>query len=127
MRCMKTNIDQLSRQIEQVVQEHLAASRRVATDAVARAFGAARGILRCPAMAPRGTSPRRASADIEALGERFYRAVCKRPGETMAVLAAELGSSPQELNRPMTQLKRQGRMRSVGQRQFTRYFPLTKS
>ena len=81
--------------------------------------------MRRPAMASTGTSRRRASADIEALGERFYRAVCKRPGETMAVLAAELGSSPQELNRPMTQLKRQGRVRSVGQRQFTRYFPLT--
>lgn len=42
----------------------------------------------------------------------------------MVVLAADVGSSPRQLSRPMTQLKRLGRVRSVGQRHVTRYFPL---
>ena len=42
----------------------------------------------------------------------------------MAVLAAEIGSSPRELNRPVTQLRSAGQVRSVGQRHLTRYFPM---
>ncbi len=58
------------------------------------------------------------------LGERLYETVCAKPGETMAVLAADLGATPRELWRPMSQLKRDGRVRSVGARSFTRYFPM---
>jgi hypothetical protein len=61
---------------------------------------------------------------MAALGERLYQEVCAKPGETMSVLAADLGSSWQELSRPMSHLKRDGRVRSVGQRHLTRYFPL---
>lgn len=61
---------------------------------------------------------------MAALGQQFYQAVCERPGETMVVLAADIGSSPRELNRPVTILKRLGQVRSVGQRNLTRYFPL---
>jgi hypothetical protein len=56
------------------------------------------------------------------LGERLYEAVCAQPGETMAALAPELGSSPRELHRSMAALKRAGRVRSVGQRSHTRYY-----
>lgn len=42
----------------------------------------------------------------------------------MVVLAADIGSSPRQLNRSMTRLKTLGRVRSVGQRHLTRYFPL---
>lgn len=57
------------------------------------------------------------------LGERLFAAVCTQPGETMAVLAPKLGSSPRELHRPMAVLKEAGRVRSVGQRSHTRYYP----
>ena len=67
--------------------------------------------------------PRRASAEVAALGERLYEAVCAQPGETMSVLAPELGKTPRELHRPMMVLRRAGRVRSVGQRHQTRYFP----
>jgi hypothetical protein len=70
---------------------------------------------------------KRPSADIAALGERLYRAVCAKPGETMGVLAPMLGASWRELNRPMMQLRRAGRVRSVGARHMTRYFPMANA
>ena len=59
-----------------------------------------------------------------AVGERLYQAVCSKPGESKAVLAGEVGMSPLELDRPMKHLKNTGKVRSVGQRHLTRYFPL---
>jgi hypothetical protein len=53
----------------------------------------------------------------------LYAAVCAQPGETMSVLGPALGHSPRELNRPMLALKRSGRVRSVGERHHTRYYP----
>jgi hypothetical protein len=43
----------------------------------------------------------------------------------MSTLAAQVGEPPGALNRPAMHLKRSGRLRSVGQRQGTRYFPMT--
>ena len=63
---------------------------------------------------------------MAALGERLYRAVCEHPGESMARLSGELGASARELHRPMALLKRAGRVRSVGERHATRYFPMAK-
>jgi len=57
------------------------------------------------------------------VGERLYQVVCTNPGEAMAVLAREVGASARELQRPMALLKQAGRVRSVGQRSSTRYFP----
>jgi hypothetical protein len=53
-----------------------------------------------------------------------YRAVCAKPGETMAVLAPMVGASAREVHRPMTLLRRAGRVRAVGTRHTTRYFPM---
>jgi hypothetical protein len=122
---MTTTIDQLSKRIEQVIQEHLAASQQAATEAIARTFGLAAAGARSERVAPRPAGRRRRPrSEIAGLGEQFYRAVCAKPGETMAVLAADIGSSPRELNRPVTQLKSMGQVRSVGQRHLTRYFPM---
>ena len=44
--------------------------------------------------------------------------------ETMLVLSEDVGATARQLERPMTQLKQAGRLRSAGQRQFTRYFPM---
>jgi hypothetical protein len=71
-----------------------------------------------------GSSKRRAPEEIAALGERLYQAVCAKPGETMTVLMADVGGSARELQRPMALLKRAGRVRSVGARHLTRYFPM---
>lgn len=117
----------LGEQIEQLVQEHIAASRKTAQDAVERAFGSQTKATKRATPSPRVRSSngkKRPSADIAALGERFYRAVSAKPGERMMVLAAELGASARELHRSVSLLKRAGRVRAVGSRALTRYFPM---
>lgn len=122
---------ELGQRIEQMIQEHVAASRASAMAAVARAFAKASATppaAATPTPRPRSASgKRRASADIAALGERFYEAVCAKPGEQMTVLAGDVGASARELNRSVRLLRRAGRIRSVGSRHQTRYFPLASS
>jgi len=119
-----TNPD-LGQRIEQLVREHIAASRRTAQEAVERAFASAEAV---PARARLGRASqgqkRRASAELVVLGERFYKAVCAKPGEMMTVLAAEVGASARDLHRSVALLKRAGRVRAVGSRSLTRYFPM---
>jgi hypothetical protein len=42
----------------------------------------------------------------------------------MAVIAPAVGATGRELNLPATSLRNKDRVRSVGQRQYTRYFPM---
>jgi len=118
--------EDLGKRIERLVAEHISASRKAAENAVERAFASAAST---PAVASRRAKStevgkRRASGDLAALGERFYRAVCAKPGQTMTVLAPEVGASARELHRPIMLLRRAGRVRAVGHRSSTRYFPL---
>ena len=76
--------------------------------------------------APSRQGRRRASDEIRALSERFYEALCRTPGETMTVLAPMVGSTARELNRPVFLLKGAGRIRSVGTKHATRYFPMAR-
>lgn len=127
-----TSAHDLGQRIEQMIKEHMAASRACAQEAVARAFASAASTGTATAPAPSRrvrSSPgkKRASADIAALGERFYQAVCAKPGETMTVLGADVGASARELSRSVILLRRAGRVRAVGSRHLTRYFPLTGS
>jgi hypothetical protein len=121
-----TNPD-LGQRIEHLVREHIAASRKAAQEAVERAFASAEAVA-VPMRARRGTpsqgQKRRASAELVVLGERFYKAVCAKPGEMMTVLAAEVGASARDLHRSVALLKRAGRVRAVGNRSLTRYFPM---
>jgi hypothetical protein len=124
-----TSNQDLGQRIERLVQEHIEASRRAAQQAVQRAFASAATPsprTRAPRPSGRlaGASKRRAPEEIAATGERLYEAVCAKPGEGMAVLAADLGESVRDLHRPMAVLKRAGRVRSVGTRHLTRYFPM---
>ena len=96
----------LGERIEQLVEEHIAGSRRAAQEALERAFGRATARTAPPTtQRPRTKGKKRPSADIAALGERFYRAVSVKPGESMTVLAAELGASARELHRSVSLLK----------------------
>ena len=119
---------ELAQQIEQLVREHITISRALAKAAVERAFAAAMEAqpARGPKRAKTKIRPvrRRSPEEIAALGEQFYAAVCKLPGETMAVLAGQVGVAPGELTVPVKRLKRAGRVRSAGQRSQMRYFPL---
>lgn len=119
----------LGQRIEQLIQDHIAASRIVAAEAVARGFGAAtnKPSIRPDRAGKRSPGKKRPSADIAELGERFYSAVCARPGEMMSALSVELGASARELHRSVTLLRRAGRVRAVGTRHMTRYFPMASS
>ena len=115
----------LSEQIEQLVREHIEATRRAAAEAVERAFASSAAAPRASAARSprREASRRRGPEEIAARGERLYAAVVAEPGETMAVLAPAVGETPRDLHRPMATLKRAGRVRSVGERHQTRYYP----
>jgi hypothetical protein len=45
---------------------------------------------------------------MAAMVERLYQAVCAKPGESKATLAAQIGVSARELDRPMDHLKNDG-------------------
>jgi hypothetical protein len=117
--------------VERLVREHLAVLEAAASAAVREGFrraaqpmskqrdGASTGRRRSP-------SRRRPREEVAELEERLYRAVCAHPGETMAVIARAVGTTARELNRPAIVLRRDGRVRSVGQRGSTRYFPMGK-
>lgn len=119
--------DQLQAKIEQLVREHLMEQRRAATAAVERAFASATGPTAARSARSAPISRRRVATEMAGLAERLFEAVRRQPGETMTVLAAQVGETPRALNRPMYHLKRAGRVRSAGQRHFTRYFPMTSS
>jgi hypothetical protein len=122
-----TSNEELGERIERLVQEHIATTRRAAQEAVERAFGSA---THAPARARRevrasAVGKRRTPVEMAALAEQILHAVCANPGETIAVIAAQVGASARELHRPMSLLRREGRVRSVGARSSTRYFPMT--
>jgi hypothetical protein len=123
---MANTNENLGHQIERLVAEHIAATRKVAEAAVERAFASAGAVRPKPerAVRARRTGKRRAVAELTALGEQFFRVLNSKPGETMTALAAEVGASPRELHRAVAHLKQAGRVRAVGQRSQTRYFPL---
>ena len=64
---------------------------------------------------------------MTALSERLYAAICANPGESMSALAPVVGVSPRVLQVPRAKLKEAGRIRSVGNKQYTRYFPMVKN
>jgi hypothetical protein len=126
---MTNTTSELERQIEQAVAAHVAALRKAAQSAVERAFAAASVAAVVPSRprAARAASKRRAGAELSALGERFFEALSRKPGETMVVLSAEVGASPQELHRAVGRLREAGRVKTVGERSAMRYFPLAAS
>jgi hypothetical protein len=129
-----TNAQDLCNRIEQLVEEYISATRAAAEAALSRAFATGATATVRPSRSTRpGPTPsrsrpgaRRATDAIGALSERLYEAVCRTPGETMTVIAPVVGATARELNRPMLRLKHAGRVRSVGTRHATRYFPMVR-
>ena len=127
---MTTNHD-LAKQIEDLVRQHVDTLRAAAAAAVTRAFAAVarHDPERAPKVARRRAkpSPRRAPEELIALGDRFYAVLCRHPGETMAALAPQVGVAPRVLQVAVTRLRRDGRVRVIGKKQQTRYYPRTTS
>jgi len=122
----KPGIDNLSMGIEELVREHIMATRDAAEAALRRAFSDAglKWKTRVEDTARRG-STRRLKVELEVLSARLLEAVHARPGETMSIWATEMGAKPRALLRPMAWLKQTEKVKAVGHRNQTRYFPLT--
>lgn len=122
-----TNIERLEQQIEQLILEHIAGLRRNAVAAMERAFASNMPMKPVPARSKARVAGRRRGADeLSGLAERLYTAVCAHPGAAMATLAPHVGATVRELNRPARLLKDAGRVRIVGERNATHYFPMGK-
>lgn len=119
--------EKIEKLVRELVHAHIEETRAAVLAAVTRAVGASAKAEPVRAaskkQAPRKTGRRRAPHEVGALAETLYKQVCAKPGESMLVFAAELGATARELHRPMMTLKRAGRVRAVGERHRTRYFP----
>jgi hypothetical protein len=129
-----TTYPDLSKQIEDLVRQHVDALRASAAAAVARAFAATPSPLSARASTPprpvrprKTAAPRRAPEELVALGERFYTVLCQRPGETMTTLAPQVGVAPRVLQVAVARLRRDGRVRVIGRKQQMRYYPMATS
>ena len=121
--------EQLAEAIDTLVTSYLDEVRRIAQQALVRSFG------QQPASKPKsqangvGPVPRRKQAErrspeeLAMLADKLHQRVCARPGESMAALAVAMEETAVTLHLPMTKLKAEGRVRSVGERHLTRYFP----
>jgi hypothetical protein len=120
-------LEELATRIEALVAGHIDEVRRRTQQAVERGLAAASSSTSKPvkssAKPKRTYSSRRSPAELSELSESLCSLIHERPGESMLVFAAELGVSVRDLHRPMTMLKGASRIRSVGQRHRTRYFP----
>ncbi len=130
MRCdigLVTNEQKLETQISEALSAYLVAGERIARAAVERALGSGdRMATAVPAKnrrSNRAVYSRRSSEEIARLCDELCTAVSTRPGESMATL----GEPPSRLTTVVARLKQQGRIRTAGSRQFTRYFPATAS
>jgi hypothetical protein len=117
-------LDALATQIEALVAGYVDEVRRCTQQAVERGLSMSPSPASKPsANSKRTYSKRRSPAELSELGEALCGLIHERPGESMVTFAAELGVSVRALHRPMTMLQRENRIRSVGQRHLTRYFP----
>jgi hypothetical protein len=124
-----TSIEGLEGRIEQLVREHVAAIRTAAAAAVTRAFAekavrSSAPATRRPRLSERQSASRgrRTPEEVADLAERLCAAVHASPGAKITTLAAEVGATPRELIVAVGRLRRAGCVRTVGERQYTKYF-----
>lgn len=75
-----------------------------------------------------GTDPatrmsRRAAPTLAEMCNTLSEVVRANPGASMVTIAEKMGAKSVDLQWPMAKLKSAGRVRSVGQRSMTRYYP----
>lgn len=123
-----TSSEELAQAIEVLVRGYVEEAQRVAAAALEGAFERSRPDQRGrrprrrPASAPRERR-RRTQVELESLTEQLYDAVRELAGESMARFSEHLDVPAEQLQRPMARLREAGRVRRVGERHLTRYFP----
>lgn len=128
-----TNLDitTLEASVEALIQQEVAAYEARLREALGRTLSGAPSKKRtapkrgASTRRSRATGARRTPAEVEALSTRLLAAVESAPGETMTTLAASLTLATAELSLPASQLKKAGRVKTVGERSRMRYYPMT--
>lgn len=132
---MKQIAQKLEAEIAKAVSLIITASHAAALEALDDAFGLGQQRRqRGPATAPRrletqraSAAPRRSATEIQALEQKLLQAVWENPGEPMSILAPRVGATPSQLQVPVARLKANRKIKTVGERQFTRYFPIEQA
>lgn len=120
---------QLADAIEYLVASHIDEVRRAAQRAIDRSFPSPTAGTRPESRKAahktrkRRSAKRRSAEELGELCEKLYELVCSQPGESMTTFSDASGIAVRALHRPMSKLKAEGRIRSVGERNLTRYFP----
>jgi len=122
---------QLHQELEAAFQKFLIGCRAQAHATVDRALGAAAHTSASPrktkvrkSSEPSKRSKRRTADELAALSERLYEAIAASPGQSMVVLSEQVGVSPLHLQPAVARLRADNRIRTLGARQQTRYFPM---
>jgi predicted transcriptional regulator len=127
---MKTPITtmELAGAIESLIGLYMKGVHEAARQAVERAL-----IVSTAGRPPRGgrkvastpatSANRRTATQLDEACNTLCEMVRAHPGASMVELAERMGAKIPILRRPMTSLKSAGRVRTVGQRNLTRYYP----
>ena len=125
---------QIEERINEMVGDVLVLIRQAANDAINNTLSgtAATGGVKAAGQkrAKRRVSkpqPRRSPEELSALCERLYQKVDEQPGKGMAVYAEELGIAARDLGVVMQRLRKAGRVRTLGERDRTRYYPMDQA
>ena len=129
MKSPTTRIE-LADAIESVVASYMNSVRDTVRQAVEHAFAqpaapnqASKAKRAAAATPPRATAARRTAAQLSEVCDALCDLVRAQPGASMVELAEQMGAETRSLQRPMAKLKAAGRVRSVGKRHLTRYYP----
>jgi hypothetical protein len=116
--------------IESLVASYIESVRDAAQQAVRRAIASPLAPMRRSSSAWRiaaakssTTAARRTATELDALCDALCERVRAQPGASMVELAEQMGADVRSLQRPMSKLKSAARVRRVGQRHLTRYYP----
>lgn len=126
---------EIEQRINEMVGDVLVLVRRAASDAIHHALSGlpaaegSRGRARkSPVKQPASKSyNRRTTEELAMLRDRLYQQIDEKPGEGMAVYAEALGIAARELGVIARRLKKEGRVRTIGERDGTRYFPMDQA
>lgn len=113
--------------IEDLVDAFMADVRMSAREAIEHAFSraSAKGQKRIAKVSTKSSAAaRRTDAQVSQMCDDIFEVLRANPGVPMAVLVEKMNVPGRLLNYPMARLKFSGRIRKVGRRQSTRYYPV---
>lgn len=118
---------ELAEAIESLIGSYMDGIRVAAKEAVERAMrgtaGGGQARRKQSAAGPSTRMNRREAPRLAEMCNTLCEVVRANPGASMVTIAEKMGAKSIDLQWPMAKLKLAGRVRSVGQRSLTRYYP----